>query len=152
MGTEREYKKRQVEELDLMGFKSSQIAELLKINRSTVHEYKSELYADRLKQHKHKPAIVDELLRNYKRLLEEAWVQYQKADQGDKTQALRIVREILSDRAEKLSKLGFIELRPDQMDITSQGEKLVDKTELYILLDRLKQKDANTSKQIKSEA
>jgi transposase len=135
---ERELKKRDIEKLYLMGFKQQEIAKVVNLARQTVHVLLHEINAQRLKEHSNNYPITNEILQNYKRLLEEAWLNYNQSP--NKEAALGKIREILSDRADKLAKLGIIKSQPDKIDITSNGKE-IEETEIFIMLDKLSKKD-----------
>ena len=139
---ERELKKRQIEQLDLMGFKVNQISQLVNLSRQTVHVLRKEINTERLKQHKHSNVLIDEIITNYKRLLEEAWVCYQKGENNAKAGLIREVRGVLNDRLEKLVRLGYIKAEPQKIDITSGGDRLIDETEIFNYLNKLARQKA----------
>lgn len=131
------YKKRKVEELGLVGLAVQEIATTLNISRRTVSKLKKQIYKERLQQHEDKPKLIDEILINYKRLLEAAWYNYYKSE--NKLIALRVIKEILSDRFDKLFKLGFIQ--PASQEIRNEDATMVDETTLICLLSKLGEKE-----------
>ena len=114
---EREVKISQVEKLYLLGFGTNQISEALKISPSSVQRYKNQIYEEIKKKYKDKGLLINEILIQYDRLLEEGWKNLEKLDDRNRGYMLGVINKIMGDRADRLAKMGFIEVEPDKIEI-----------------------------------
>ena len=137
-GPERELKKKHIEILNFMGFKKGQIATIVNLNVKTVSGMISEISHERLKELRPIQNIPLDIINQHKRLLEEAWRNYQS---GDKKEVwFNNILNALSSNAEKLEKYGYINTEPERLDVTSKGEK-INETQLINLINKVKQGD-----------
>ena len=117
VGYEKDVKLSQVEKLYLMGFRNCAIAKALNISEKTVERYKQEIYREIKEKYKDKGLLVNDILKQYDRLLEEGWKNLEKLEDRNKGGMMHVIKEIMGDRADRLAKLGFIQVEPDRIEI-----------------------------------
>lgn len=115
--SEKEVKLAQIEKLYLMGFGVNQIALALSISVSSVIRYKKEIYNQIKERYKEKGLLINDILMQYDRLIEEGWKSLEKLDERNKGHMMGVLNKIMTDRTDRLAKLGFIQVEPDRIEI-----------------------------------